>query len=76
MTTYEYPIKCLDCGLHYTVWSWNEDWHEKNTAHCPECGRDEHYIGFPIKARDEQIFQLVPGMSEADQRRASAAATT
>ncbi len=59
--TNEYPIKCLDCGLHFTVWSWDTDWHEKHTAHCPECGCNEHFIGFPKRTHPEQIYSFVPG---------------
>jgi DNA-directed RNA polymerase subunit RPC12/RpoP len=59
--TYEYPIKCLECGLHFTVWSWKEDWHDRFKAFCPECGSDDHFIGFPKRERTEQIFEMVPG---------------
>ncbi len=59
--TYEYPIKCLSCGLHYTIWSWDTDWHEKHTAHCPECGLDEHFVAFPVRDHPEQVYEVVPG---------------
>jgi hypothetical protein len=34
------PIKCLNCSLHYTVWSENPDWVEEHDSggYCPECG--------------------------------------
>ena len=28
MSYIDYPIKCQACGLHYTVHSWQEDWHQ------------------------------------------------
>lgn len=68
MSYVDYPIKCLACGLHYTVHSWNEDWHQTdggktrsatNGGVCPECGAIGHkLICEPVK-QDGQIFEVV-----------------
>ena len=68
MSYIDYPVKCMACGLHYTVHSWNDDWYgteggtaksKTNGGVCPECG----VIGgklllTPVK-RDGQIFEVV-----------------
>jgi hypothetical protein len=60
--TLEYRLKCLNCSLHYSLFSWTR-WAEKNElgGFCPECGiRGNKVVYGPVK-RDEFIFQLVPG---------------
>ena len=67
MACIEYPIKCLSCGLHYTVWSWNEDWLIDRKPFCPECGECNGFLGFPAKHHpDLEIFQVVPGGASLD----------
>src|SRR5262245_59920369 len=63
--TFEYPIKCLNCGLHYSVYSWTKwaDEHELG-GYCPECGIRGHKIVYGPVERNEFIFQLVPGKAE------------
>ena len=63
--SYEVPIKCNNCGLHFTVWTWDEDWGKERDPHCPECGSTAHFIIWPAKVIDGFIFQKVPGESEA-----------
>jgi predicted RNA-binding Zn-ribbon protein involved in translation (DUF1610 family) len=76
MATYwKFPIKCLNCGLHFAVFSDYEDWPDKGTTreqmvgeatgvvYCPECGGTTRFITY----REEQegfIFQQVPGAAE------------
>jgi len=60
--TFEYRIKCMNCGLHYTVLSWVDGWHtDKDGGYCPECGRKGGKMVSGPVAREEFIFQLVPG---------------
>jgi len=60
--TYEYRIKCMNCGLHYTVLSWTDGWHEvKDGGYCPECGRKGGKLVHGPVARQEFIFEIVPG---------------
>jgi hypothetical protein len=65
--TYEYPIKCLNCSLHYSVFSW-EKWADKHElgGFCPECGIRGNKIVWGPVMRDEFIFQIVPGGAEAE----------
>lgn len=62
MTTFEYPIKCLDCGLHFTIWSWNDEWHVEHTATCPECNA-QRTLGFPPLTHSQEIYEFVPGQA-------------
>ena len=53
--------KCLDCDLHFIVYTWNRDKHSRKTLHCPECGQ---HAGNFATWRDEdagEISQEVPG---------------
>lgn len=60
--TYEYRLKCMNCSLHYAVFSWEHwtDKHEKG-GYCPECGIRGNKIVYGPVEREEFIFQLVPG---------------
>ena len=60
--TFEYRIKCMNCGLHYSVYSWVGEWHsDKDGGYCPECGRKGGKLVHGPVSREEFIFQLVPG---------------
>jgi rubredoxin len=79
VTYIDHPIKCIPCGLHYTVHSWNEDWHQTdggkersatNGGVCPECGAIGGKIIFQAIPREGQIFEVVGStpMTEMTQR--------
>lgn len=68
MSYIDYPVKCMACGLHYTVHSWNDDWHgteggtvksKTNGGVCPECGVIGGKMLFAPEKRDGQIFEVV-----------------
>jgi hypothetical protein len=71
MSYIDYPIKCSACGLHYTVHSWNEDWHQNAAGQgrsltgggfCPECGAKGAkmiWASVPKNEHDDQIFNVV-----------------
>jgi len=62
MATLEYRIKCQNCGLHYSVYSWDEEWSEgRKGGYCPECGIGGRKLVWGPVGREEFIFQLVPG---------------
>lgn len=67
---YQYPIKCLNCGLHFLVCSDHEDWPNYRTldssAYCPECGSNESTLQFPPRETEGFIFQTVPGKIEIE----------
>lgn len=60
---YEHKIKCTNCSLHFTVYSFTQDW---KPVVCPECesrlGVDVLYIHW-IQPSNKHIFQYVPGSS-------------
>lgn len=38
-TVLQIPIKCMNCSLHYTIWTENPNWIEQHKGgYCPECG--------------------------------------
>ena len=57
----EIGVKCLNCSLHFTIWSWYSDRHDTSTIYCPECG--QHNGNFMVWKGDgtAQIFTRVPG---------------
>jgi|GEM_PF-3756126 len=70
MSTYEYRIKCRNCGLHYAVFSWDENWAipagtsgtgGREGGYCPECGAGGSKMVWGPVEREEEIFQLIPG---------------
>lgn len=65
MKTYIYDIKCLACGLHFKVFSWNEDWwataKKANGPHCPECGKASHTFPLRVMQTDDEIYMHVHG---------------
>ena len=59
--TYIYSIKCVGgCGLHYNVYSWDDDWNKKHQAICPECGGYPGWV-LRVEKSDKAIFQYVSG---------------
>jgi hypothetical protein len=72
VASYEFRLKCLACGLHYTVLSWDEHWAipegESGTGgreggYCPECGTGGQKMVWGPVPRQDFIFQIVPGDS-------------
>lgn len=57
--TWQHKFKCMNCGLHFIVLSWEKDWYEKNSPMCPECGRDS--FAYWIEETSDPIYALVPG---------------
>jgi hypothetical protein len=58
--TYAHKIKCLNCGLHFVVFSWKWNW---RPVSCPECLQDLSKGGFLlwVATTDRQIYEFVPG---------------
>jgi len=70
MSTYEYRIKCRNCGLHYAVFSWDENWAipagtsgtgGREGGYCPECGAGGAKVVWGPVEREEPIFHFIPG---------------
>ncbi len=60
----QYPIKCLECGLHFTVHTEYPESHTLDTLYCPECGQHNgHFLMFKAEV-EGFIFQYVPGAAE------------
>lgn len=57
--TYVHKIKCLNCQLHYAVYSWHGKW---DPCYCPECGTNGPYLHW-VSETEEQVYELVPGAS-------------
>lgn len=55
-------VKCLRCGLHFILCTWEPERHRAATIHCPECGQHHgHFMVWQAVPEEELIFQLVPG---------------
>ncbi|MCA1035682.1 HNH endonuclease [Bacillus infantis] len=54
-------VKCLECGLHFIICSWNKDAHNSSTINCPECGQNNSNFIVWSQQKFGFIFQDVPG---------------
>jgi hypothetical protein len=61
MTTVQYSLKCLSCGLHYQVYSWNDKWDLEHRPHCPECAEQRSWLIARDAYPDKEIYEFVPG---------------
>lgn len=62
MPTYtQVKIKCLNCGLHFIICTWDKDRHSNKTIHCPECGSHNGAYLVWIQEKPGFIFEDVPG---------------
>lgn len=53
--------KCLRCGLHFVVCTWEPDRHTADSLYCPECGGNGHFLVWKAPPKERFIFELVPG---------------
>lgn len=63
MTTYRYPFKCMNCGLHYNVYSWESRWNKDHAAFCPECSTQTSMSLGVEHLKDQEIYQHVSALS-------------
>ncbi|SHN88594.1 HNH endonuclease [Desulfitobacterium chlororespirans] len=56
-------VKCLKCGLHFIICTWERDRHDSSSIHCPECGQNESLFLVWTQQKFGFIFQDVPGKS-------------
>ncbi len=56
--------KCLSCGLHFVVCTWDASRHSAKTLHCPECGEHSGKFITWFKKMFGFIFQMVPGAGQ------------
>jgi hypothetical protein len=65
-TTYRTALKCMACGLHFNVYSWEESWLKTHVEDpgpfCPECGTAGACFPLGQFPMEGQIFEYVPGM--------------
>jgi DNA-directed RNA polymerase subunit RPC12/RpoP len=63
VTTYVHKFKCLKCGLHFALYSWDPG-REESQVFCPECG-EQGIAPFMhwSEETDKEVFEFVPGMT-------------
>ncbi|MED1539939.1 HNH endonuclease signature motif containing protein [Bacillus inaquosorum] len=54
-------VKCLECGLHFIICTWNKVTHNSSTINCPECGQNKGNFLVWAQQKFGFIFQDVPG---------------
>jgi rRNA maturation endonuclease Nob1 len=52
--TYIYHFKCRACQLEFALYSWENDWADKNKPFCPECGKQDTF--FQIKKTSQRMI--------------------
>jgi DNA-directed RNA polymerase subunit RPC12/RpoP len=58
--TYEHKYKCMRCGLHFTLYSWQME--REQTPTCPECENKKNFM-YWVDETEQQIYEFVPGGS-------------
>ena len=56
-------VKCIDCGLHFVICTWNRDQWIKippRKIYCPECGKNDRQLIWSEDSQQE-INNVVPG---------------
>jgi len=56
-------VKCLECGLHFIICTWEKDKHDSSSILCPECGQNDGLFLVWTQQKFGFIFQDVPGKS-------------
>ena len=54
-------IKCLQCGLHFIICTWDKERHNSTTVHCPECGQNDQLFMVWTQQKFGFIYEDVPG---------------
>lgn len=61
-------VKCMACGLHFVILTWEPERHTPASIHCPECGQHgegSRYLVYAI-AQPDPIFMWVPGAADME----------
>ena len=61
----EKKVKCLSCGLHFSIYSWYADAHYACSLHCPECGQSEGHFIIWAQHNFGFISDKVPGYASS-----------
>lgn len=62
LNSYRFPCKCMRCGLHFNVYSWNKSWGQTNKRFCPECGVPGAFL-LGKETLSDEIFNHVSAVS-------------
>lgn len=54
-------VKCLRCGLHFIVCTWDASRHTRRTLCCPECHQRDAAFAVWRESVAGFIYQAVPG---------------
>lgn len=63
MITYKTTVKCMNCCLHFKVYSYYKDKHSAKTLYCPECGQHDAHFLVATSVEEKPIYEFVPGNS-------------
>ena len=55
-----YSVKCMECSLHFNIYTWHPDKHNVKTVYCPECGQHDGKFFLWRRDVEEPIFMFVP----------------
>lgn len=58
-------VKCMHCGLHFVVCSWEQERHSADTLYCPECGQHQGNFSIWFQKMFGFICQMVPGSGQS-----------
>ena len=60
-----YSMKCMNCGLHFNIYTWYPERHSIDSIFCPECGLQGKFIIWKSVVGDP-IFRHVPYSNQLD----------
>jgi predicted RNA-binding Zn-ribbon protein involved in translation (DUF1610 family) len=58
---WQVKVKCLSCGLHFILCTWQPERHTLASLWCPECGEHKRRFVIWLEELDGFIYQAVPG---------------
>lgn len=59
-------VKCINCSLHFEIYTWYPERHNKDNISCPECGKKHGNFVIWRQQKFGFIFQEVPGNANFD----------
>ncbi|MHA6165260.1 HNH endonuclease [Bacillus mojavensis] len=54
-------VKCLECGLHFIICTWNKNAHNNSTINCPECGQNNKIFLYGLNKNSVLYFKMFLG---------------
>ncbi|MHB8880377.1 MAG: hypothetical protein ACYC69_02585 [Thermodesulfovibrionales bacterium] len=55
---YGHSFKCMECGVHFNVYSWQASRHRVDNTYCPECGKQGGFLHYRTTLSESPTFNM------------------